>query len=227
MSLFCRRLSSRLLNCKENYYVLFEIIFFSFPVLTGLSWHVGNVNDKEVHFCNWQTWPAKKNCKQYSVVIYLSCWHKCKNNTEWCNWKLPLLKLWCMTNVSGSLVCPIFRVLGKRTLKMGQTSDPETLVIHQKLTPGNNPNNFKQQYWMVFKMAREWDNLFESHSNLLISLSYVSEFSCIACLLRILIICRNCNVTDILRAQLNGLLQLFGARFLFGSCLVRVTGNPD
>jgi hypothetical protein len=22
---------------------------------------------------------------------------------------------------------------------MGQTSDPETLVIHQKLTPGNNP----------------------------------------------------------------------------------------
>jgi hypothetical protein len=28
---------------------------------------------------------------------------------------------------------------------MGQTSDPETLVIHQNLTPGNNPKNFKQQ----------------------------------------------------------------------------------
>jgi hypothetical protein len=26
---------------------------------------------------------------------------------------------------------------------MGQTSDPETLVIHQKLTPGNNPKIFK------------------------------------------------------------------------------------
>jgi hypothetical protein len=36
-----------------------------------------------------------------------------------------------MTNVSGSLVC--------------QTSDPETLVIHQKMTPGNNPEDFKQQ----------------------------------------------------------------------------------
>jgi hypothetical protein len=44
-----------------------------------------------------------------------------------------------MTNVSGSLVCPIFRVLGKKTLKMGQTSDSETLVIHKKMTPGNNP----------------------------------------------------------------------------------------
>jgi hypothetical protein len=32
-----------------------------------------------------------------------------------------------------------------KTLKMGQTSDPETLVIHQKLTPGNNPKKFKQQ----------------------------------------------------------------------------------
>jgi hypothetical protein len=28
---------------------------------------------------------------------------------------------------------------------MGQTSDPETLVIHQKVTPGNNPEDFKQQ----------------------------------------------------------------------------------
>jgi hypothetical protein len=65
---------------------------------------------------------------------------------------LPGVNFWCMTNVSGSLVCPIFRVLGKnplyllhKTLKMGQTSDPETLVIHQKLTPGN-PKNFKQHY---------------------------------------------------------------------------------
>jgi hypothetical protein len=29
---------------------------------------------------------------------------------------------------------------------MGQTSDPETLVIHQKLTPDDNPKNFKQHY---------------------------------------------------------------------------------
>jgi hypothetical protein len=52
-----------------------------------------------------------------------------------------------MANVLGSLVYPIFRVLGPflpKTLKMGQKSDPETLVIHQKLTPGNNPKNFKQ-----------------------------------------------------------------------------------
>jgi hypothetical protein len=32
-----------------------------------------------------------------------------------------------------------------KTLKMGQTSGPETLVIHQKLTPGYNPEDFKQQ----------------------------------------------------------------------------------
>jgi hypothetical protein len=43
-----------------------------------------------------------------------------------------------MTNVSGSLF--------PKTLKMGQTSDPETLVIHQKITPGNNPEDFKQHY---------------------------------------------------------------------------------
>jgi hypothetical protein len=30
------------------------------------------------------------------------------------------------------------------TLTMGQTSDPETLVIHQKMTPGNNPEDFMQ-----------------------------------------------------------------------------------
>jgi hypothetical protein len=27
---------------------------------------------------------------------------------------------------------------------MGQTSDPETLVIHQETTPCNNPEDFKQ-----------------------------------------------------------------------------------
>jgi hypothetical protein len=27
---------------------------------------------------------------------------------------------------------------------MGQRSDPETLVMHQKMTPGNNPEDFKQ-----------------------------------------------------------------------------------
>jgi hypothetical protein len=33
-----------------------------------------------------------------------------------------------------------------KTLKMGETSVPETLVIHQKLTPGYNPRTFKQHY---------------------------------------------------------------------------------
>jgi hypothetical protein len=28
--------------------------------------------------------------------------------------------------------------------KTGQTSDPETLVMHQTMTPGNNPEDFKQ-----------------------------------------------------------------------------------
>jgi hypothetical protein len=30
----------------------------------------------------------------------------------------PCVNFWCMTNVSGSLVCPIFRVLGKRVKRM-------------------------------------------------------------------------------------------------------------
>jgi hypothetical protein len=35
---------------------------------------------------------------------------------------------------------------------MGQTSDPETLVIHQKkMTPGNNPEDFKQQQNILLK----------------------------------------------------------------------------
>jgi hypothetical protein len=29
---------------------------------------------------------------------------------------------------------------------MGQTSDHETLVIHQKMMPGNNPEDFQQHY---------------------------------------------------------------------------------
>jgi hypothetical protein len=33
-----------------------------------------------------------------------------------------------------------------KTLKMVQTSDAETLVMHQKMTPGNNPKYFKQHY---------------------------------------------------------------------------------
>jgi hypothetical protein len=47
-----------------------------------------------------------------------------------------------MTNVSGPLVCPI--ILFLNTLKMGQTSGPETLVIHQKTKPGKNPEDFMQ-----------------------------------------------------------------------------------
>jgi hypothetical protein len=43
------------------------------------------------------------------------------NNTHFCCFKffglLPGVKFWCMTNVSGSLVCPIFRVLGKKVKK--------------------------------------------------------------------------------------------------------------
>jgi hypothetical protein len=29
---------------------------------------------------------------------------------------------------------------------MGQTSDPETFVMRQKMTPSNNPEDFKQNY---------------------------------------------------------------------------------
>jgi hypothetical protein len=69
----------------------------------------------------------------------------------------------------GTLVCPIFRVLGKtlkmgqtsvlgKTLKMGQTSVPETLVAHQKLTPGYNPkllsNKVNTVNFHVNRMAR-------------------------------------------------------------------------
>jgi hypothetical protein len=39
-----------------------------------------------------------------------------------------------------------FEITCLSPLKMGQTSDPETLVIHQKMTPGNNPKDFKQHY---------------------------------------------------------------------------------
>jgi hypothetical protein len=60
----------------------------------------------------------------------------------------------CLSHLHG-LVCPIFRVLPK-TLKMGQTSVPETLVIHQKFTPGYNPRTFKQH-----------DKVYLRHHNLL------------------------------------------------------------
>jgi hypothetical protein len=42
-------------------------------------------------------------------------------------------------------------ILFPKTLKMGQTGGPETLVIHQKMTPGNNSENFKQH---VFSRPR-------------------------------------------------------------------------
>jgi hypothetical protein len=51
---------------------------------------------------------------------------------------LPGVGFWCMTNLRDHLFVP------SCPLKMGQTSDPETLVIHQKMTPGNNPGDFKQ-----------------------------------------------------------------------------------
>jgi hypothetical protein len=57
----------------------------------------------------------------------------------------PALNFWCITNVSGS-----------KTLKMGQTSDPDTLVRHQKLTPGNNPKTFKQQFSVLSTVATDW-----------------------------------------------------------------------
>jgi hypothetical protein len=34
--------------------------------------------------------------------------------------------------------------LKKQALKRGQTSDPETLFIHQKVTPCNNAESFKE-----------------------------------------------------------------------------------
>jgi hypothetical protein len=43
-----------------------------------------------------------------------------------------------------------------KTLKMGQTSDPETLVMHQKMTPGNNPEDFKQHPWLYSNTVK-WD----------------------------------------------------------------------
>jgi hypothetical protein len=45
---------------------------------------------------------------------------------------------------------------GRKILKMGQTSDPETLVIHQKVTPGNNPGNFKQHLLSGSKYVLMW-----------------------------------------------------------------------
>jgi hypothetical protein len=38
------------------------------------------------------------------------------------------------------------------SLKMGQTSVPETLVINQKLTPGYNPKTCKQYVYEFYKI---------------------------------------------------------------------------
>jgi hypothetical protein len=45
------------------------------------------------------------------------------------------------------MLLKIFWVI--KTLKMGQKSDPETLVLHQKMTPGYNPEDFKQHFEVV------------------------------------------------------------------------------
>jgi hypothetical protein len=45
-------------------------------------------------------------------------------------------------------------ILFPKTLKMGQTSDPETLVIHQKMTPDNNQEDFKQH--LGTQLYMEW-----------------------------------------------------------------------
>jgi hypothetical protein len=39
---------------------------------------------------------------------------------------------------------------------MGQTSDPEMLVMHQKMMPGNNPEDFKQQRIGLFLCSINW-----------------------------------------------------------------------
>jgi hypothetical protein len=40
---------------------------------------------------------------------------------------------------------------------MGQTSVPETLVLHQKLTPGYNPKTFKQTLESLTNLTRAMD----------------------------------------------------------------------
>jgi hypothetical protein len=56
-----------------------------------------------------------------------------------------LLKLLCVVTWRHFLVYDQRFRINYLSLKMGQRSDPETLVIHQKVTPGNNPEDFKQQ----------------------------------------------------------------------------------
>jgi hypothetical protein len=46
---------------------------------------------------------------------------------------------------ASAVVVMLLKILWVVTLKMGQTSDPETLVVHQKTTPCNNPEDFKQR----------------------------------------------------------------------------------
>jgi hypothetical protein len=47
-----------------------------------------------------------------------------------------------------TLLLKIFWVIIRHhfLVQMGQTSDTETLVMHQKMMPGNNPEDFKQHY---------------------------------------------------------------------------------
>jgi hypothetical protein len=65
---------------------------------------------------------------------------------------LMLLKIFWVVTRRHFLVCDqrfgitFLSLLQGLSLKMGQTSDPETLIIHQKVTPGNNPKYFKQHY---------------------------------------------------------------------------------
>jgi hypothetical protein len=54
---------------------------------------------------------------------------------------------------------------------MGQTSVPETLVIHQKLTPGYNPKTFKhiiillQVYRIWFQKSNIFGQMYKGHLN--------------------------------------------------------------
>jgi hypothetical protein len=66
---------------------------------------------------------------------------------------LPLLPDWLSHSILPIGPCSYINtcflppgILFPKTLKMEQTSDPRTLVIHQKVTPGNNPEDIKQHY---------------------------------------------------------------------------------
>jgi hypothetical protein len=61
-----------------------------------------------------------------------------------------LKSFWVVARRRFFCVCPNFRDYlfvpssGSGGKKIGQRSNPETLVIHQKTTAGNNPEDFKQ-----------------------------------------------------------------------------------